>query len=103
MDELIVNFISNIIANFDFTFCVIVNVATYLSIKAFTDNSKNVKFTTWQKRLVFISLSILIAVIYKITGSDLKILFNSIIIAPVTWSWILKPICKKLNIDYNNN
>ena len=47
-------------------------------------------------------VSIITAIIYYITNSDIKIIFNSFILAPVSWSWIFKPICKKFNIDYKD-
>ena len=31
------------------------------------------------------------------------IIFNSCIIAPVSWSWIAKPILNKLGIDYKKD
>ena len=31
-----------------------------------------------------------------------RILLNSAILAPVFWSWIIKPICKYFKIDYKD-
>jgi len=31
---------------------------------------------------------------------DLKLIINSSILAPVFWSWIIKPICKHYKLDY---
>ena len=45
---------------------------------------------------------ILISIGYYITGTDTKLIINSAILAPVSWSWIFKPICKYLNIDYKD-
>lgn len=101
MNDLIINFVQNILNSFDFAFCLIVNVSTYIFINAISKLKSNINLTTWQKRLVFLIISFIVAFIYKLLGSDLKILFNSIILAPVTWSWIFKPICKKLGIDYS--
>ena len=103
MEELILTIINNTISSFDFTFCIIANIATYLTIKSIIDYKKNCNFSTWNKRITFIIVSIIIAIIYYITGSDVKTIFNSFILAPVSWSWIFKPICKKFNIDYSNN
>lgn len=102
MEELISIIINNIINNFDFTFCIIVNISTYLIIKNIMSYKKNYNFSTWNKRIIFIIVSIIIAIIYYITNSDVKIIFNSFILAPVSWSWIFKPICKKFNIDYKD-
>lgn len=103
MEELILNIINNTINNFDISFCIIVNIATYLSINAINNIKKDNKLTTWNKRVIFLFVSIIIAIIYCIIGSDYKIIFNSLILAPVSWSWIFKPICVKFKIDYNKN
>lgn len=103
MEELISIIINNTINSFDFPFCITVNIATYLTIKNIINYKKNCNFNTWNKRLTFLIVSIIIAIIYCITGSDIKTIFNSFILAPVSWSWIFKPICKKFNIDYKDN
>lgn len=98
MNEIISNIINTTINSFDFTFCIIVNITTYLIIKWFI----NKELSTWNKRKIFIIASIILGIIYYFTGSDIKILINSIILAPVSWSWIFKPICSKFNIDYSD-
>lgn len=99
IEEVISNIINTTIASFDFPYCVIVNILTYITIKVI--NARNTKLLkTWSKRLVFFAVSILVAIVYCSNGSDYKIIFNSIILAPVSWSWIFKPICNKLNIGY---
>lgn len=99
LEEVISNIINTTIASFDFPYCVIVNILTYITIKVI--NTRNTKLiSSWSKRLVFFVVSILVAIIYCSNGSDYKIIFNSIILAPVSWSWIFKPICNKLNIGY---
>lgn len=101
MEEVISTIVNNTINSFDFPFCVTVNIATYMFIKAFTDiNDKN-KISTWHKRIIFLIVSIISAIIYCLTGSEIKTIFNSVILAPVSWSWIFKPICDKLNVGYN--
>lgn len=102
MENVISIIINNIINNFDFTFCIIANIATYITIKLITDYKKKSKIKTWNKRIIFLIISIITAIIYCILGSDIKIIFNSIILAPVSWSWIFKPICDKFNIGYNS-
>lgn len=99
IEEVISNIVNTTIASFDFTYCVIVNLLTYLTIKIV--NARNTKLLkTWGKRLVFFIVSILVAIVYCSNDSDYKIIFNSIILAPVSWSWIFKPICNKLKIGY---
>ena len=53
------------------------------------------------KRVVLVISIILISIAYKLIGYDNNIeLVNSAILAPVFWSWIAKPICSKLGINY---
>lgn len=85
--------------SFDFGFCIVVNILTYLIIKII-DSKKNKPLTKWQKRLVLLSAILILSIIYYFIGSDLKLIVNSSILAPVFWSWIAKPICDKLGIDY---
>ena len=85
--------------SFDFGFCIVVNILTYLIIKII-DSKKNKSLTKWQKRLVLLSAILILSIVYYFVGSDLKLIINSSILAPVFWSWIAKPICDKLGIDY---
>lgn len=85
--------------SFDFGFCIVVNILTYLIIKII-DSKKNKPLTKWQKRLVLLSAILILSIIYYFIDSDLKLIVNSSILAPVFWSWIAKPICDKLGIDY---
>lgn len=85
--------------SFDFGFCIVVNILTYLIIKII-DSKKNKSLTKWQKRLVLLGAILILSIIYYFIGSDLKLIVNSSILAPVFWSWIAKPICDKLGIDY---
>ena len=101
MEEIISTIVNNIINSFDFSFCITVNIATYLVIKTITNYKKKGKVSTWNKRLIFLAVSIILAIIYYLTGSEVKTILNSFILAPVSWSWIFKPICDKCNIGYN--
>lgn len=101
MEEAISTIVNNTINSFNFPFCITVNIATYITIKTITDYKKKSKVSTWNKRLIFLIISAIISTIYCLTGSDIKTIFNSFILAPVSWSWIFKPICDKLNIGYN--
>lgn len=102
MEEVFSTVINNTINSFDFTLCILINIATYLVIKTIQEN-KRIKVSTWHKRLIFLIISIVCSLVYYYTGSDIKVLFNTIILAPVSWSWILKPVCNKFNIDYSVN
>ena len=103
IDSLIVSLIENTFNCFDIPFCIVVNICTYLIIKFVIDFKPKLINTIWKKRLVFLGVSICLAILYCLDGSNYKIIMNSVIIAPVSWSWILKPICAKLKIDYTNN
>ena len=81
--------------SFDFGFCIVVNILTYLIIKII-DSKKNKSLTKWQKRLVLLGAILILSIVYYFIGSDLKLIINSSILAPVFWSWIAKPICDKL-------
>ena len=98
--EIITNSIQNTLDSFDFSFCISVNVLTYIVIKTI-DEIKGVKnLSTWGKRVVLLICLIIISVIYYFAGMDIKHLTNSAILAPVFWTWIMKPLCKVFNIDY---
>lgn len=103
MEELVNNVINNTLGCFDIPFCITVNIATYLIIKGITDAKPNVNISIWHKRIVLLILSVIIGYFYYITGTDFRTILNSTILAPVAWSWILKPICAKVGIDYNSN
>jgi hypothetical protein len=102
INEIIINIINNAISSFDIPFCIIINIATYLIVSVTNGIKQTTKLTTWNKRVIFLFVSIIIGIIYCLLGSDYRIILNSIILAPVSWSWIFKPICAKLKIDYNS-
>uniref|UniRef100_A0AAU8MKG7 Uncharacterized protein n=1 Tax=Geladintestivirus 2 TaxID=3233134 RepID=A0AAU8MKG7_9CAUD len=107
MDEIISTITNTAMESFDFGFCIVTNIATYIVIKAITEykssHNKTPKIDTWIKRLILLLVITISSIIYCITGSNIKLIFNSSILAPVFWSWILKPICNKLCIGYNHN
>lgn len=100
--EYIKEIIDITIESFDFSFCLIVNVLTYTIIKFIDSINGTNKITTWIKRIIMLCSVILISIGYYITGTDTKLIINSAILAPVSWSWIFKPICKYFNIDYKD-
>ena len=100
MEEIVLELINKTLESFDFPFCIIVNIATYLAIKLYTDYKKKSQISTRNKRLIFLTISIITAIVYYLTGSNSKTIFHSFILAPVSWSWIFKPICDKFNIGY---
>ena len=93
--------INQIINNFDFVYMLIINLLTYLIIKSIDSINGDKKVSTWTKRLVLLFSIILVYSYYKINNYPNNIiLINSTIAAPVFWSWVLKPILNKFNIDY---
>lgn len=97
--EYLSDIIQTTLQSFDFAYCIAVNVLTYLIIKLF-DNTKEKKLSVWQKRIVLIVCTIILGIVYYFIGTEPRLLVNSAILAPVSWSWIIKPICAKFNIDY---
>lgn len=97
--DVINNIINALISQFDFTYCVIVNIMTYLIIN-FIIKVVGGNVVIPVKRIVLLFSIIVIAAIYYFLGSDIKVLVNSAILAPVSWSWIFKPIANKLGWDY---
>lgn len=97
--DVINNIINALISQFDFTYCVIVNIMTYLIIN-FMIKIAGGNVVVPIKRIVLLFSIIVIATIYYFLGTDIKVLVNSAILAPVSWSWIFKPIANKLGWDY---
>lgn len=100
--EIISNTIQTTLDSFDFAFCIIVNVLTYLIITVVNEVRSPKVLTKWNKRLVLIAVILLTGVVYYFIKSDVRTVINSAILAPVFWSWIMKPICKKFKVDYKD-
>lgn len=101
ISEYIDTIINNIINQFDFGFMFTINVFTYILIQVWDNLNDEKLLTTWQKRLMLLLSILIVTVVYKLAHypNDI-ILFNSIIFAPVFWSWILRPILVKLGLGY---
>lgn len=99
--EYISQIINQIINNFDFSYMFIVNILTYIIIKIIDYLNGAIKVHKLIKRMCLLISIIFVAIVYKLVSYDNDIiLINSAILAPIFWSWILKPICIKLGIDY---
>ncbi len=96
MSEYILNTVQSTLANFDFSYCISINILTYLIIKLF---NKHLLSTT-KKRIVLVFCIIVLGVVWKLTGDNVRIIVNSAILAPVSWSWFFKPILKHFGLDY---
>lgn len=93
--------IDQLVANFDFTYMLVINVLTYMLIK-FVDHINGEKPVSVLHKRILLLLSIgIVFIIYILIGYDNKlVLINSSIVAPVAWSWILRPIIKHLGGGY---
>lgn len=97
--EILTNIADTTLNSFDFGYCISVNILTYVIVKLF-DKHKTKCLSIWSKRIVFIISCIILGIVHYCSGSDIKLIVNSAILAPVSWSWIFKPICSKFNFDY---
>ena len=100
--EVISNIIQTTLESFDFAYCIIVNILTYFVINTINNKRCHKDINTWTKRVVLLAIILSTGVLYYLMGSDTKVLLNSAILAPVFWSWIMKPICKHFKIDYKD-
>ena len=89
-----------LLENFDISYCIAVNIATYLSIKFIDDINGKKIVPRYCKRIILLLVIIVMAVIYHLSGVNSKVIIDSAILAPISWSWIFKPLCSKFNIDY---
>ena len=93
--------INQIISNFDFAYMFVVNILTYILIKIVDWANGDKVVPIWQKRLLLVISIIIVTCVYISVGCDNKIiLVNSSIVAPIAWSWILRPIFNKLGAGY---
>lgn len=102
IEEIINNIITTIISSFDFAYCISVNILTYIIIKIIDSLNGKRNISTWNKRIVLLVVILFTGVLYNLIGYDNRILLNSAILAPVFWSWVIKPICKYFKIDYKD-
>lgn len=101
--EYIANIIDRTIDSFDFGLIVSINIATYIIIKVISE-WVNHKVNSWVKRIVMIICGIGISIFYVYTGdADYKLILNSLILTPVFWRWIGKPLVKHLGVDYKDS
>lgn len=98
--EIISEIIKTTLESFDFAYCITANILTYLIITILTKNNK--PLSTWCKRIVLIVDVIVLGIIWYIATKDIRLVLNSAILAPVFWSWVMKPICKVFNLDYKD-
>lgn len=98
--ETIDSIINSTLDSFDFGLVIVINIATYIINKVISEIYKSNVFI---KRCVLICVSLILGIFYHFMVGDDKLILNSVILAPVFWSWIGKPVAKKFNADYNKN
>ena len=93
-----------VLNNFDVAYIISVNVLVYVVIKIVDYLNGAKKVPLGLKRIITLVCTIILAVIYKLlTDIDNYILLNSSICAPVIYSWIIKPILKKIGVGYKTD
>ena len=98
------NIIQTLVDNFDLAFILSINVLTYSVIKIIDYFNGTKKVACGIKRLILVICAILLGIVYKFTTEiDNKVLINSIICAPIIYSWIIKPILKKIGVGYKTD
>lgn len=98
--EHLTDIIQTTLSSFDFAYCIIVNVLTYIVIKIIDEANKEKEVKLWVKRVVLLGAILSTGVVYYIIGQDTRLIINSAILAPVSWSFVFKPLCKVFKIDY---
>ena len=89
-----------ILNNFNFGLIISINVLVYAIVKLTDFITKN-HTPKWLKIVITIFSATLLGFVYWKAGNITNdVILSSCISAPLIWDWIIKPIAKKLNIDY---
>lgn len=99
--ELINQILQTIINSFDVAYCLVVNVLTYVLVTVLIYLCHG-NVTRTIKKLTLLFSIVIVSVIYYAVGVDVKLIVNSSILAPVSWTWIIKPILSRFGYDYKN-
>ena len=93
--------ISQLISNYNFNLILSINIISYLIIQLL----HRIMFTPKGiKILITIIVSIAMGVIYHfISDISTEVLVNSVILAPLAWDWVFKPILNKIGVDYKDD
>lgn len=90
--------------NFDISYMLSINILTYMVIKVIDYFNKDKKVKLIIKRIVLIICSVICCVLYSLTTNiEHHVMINSTIAAPVFYSWVIKPLLNKYNLNYNKN
>lgn len=90
--------LSQLISNYNFNLILSINIISYLIIQLL----HKIMFTPKSiKILITILVSIAAGILYHfISDISTEVLVNSVILAPLAWDWVFKPILNKIGIDY---
>ena len=92
-----------VVTSFNFGFVISINIVAYLIITLIGYLTKK-EVPKLFKILTTIVVSIGLYFLYgALTTIDKEILLNSSILAPVSWDWVIKPLCKWIKIDYKDD
>lgn len=95
------NIFQQLFTNFDLSYIFAINALTYFIIKLIDSYNESTSISIFYKRLILVGVcAIMFPIYYCIWNKELIILINSTIAAPVVWSWIIRPIIKRLNLGY---
>ena len=92
--------IDTIINNFNLGLIIAINAFTYILITICNNIFKNK--VPKQFKIIFTIISIIIFgfIYWKIGNLSIEVIISSCISAPLIWDWIIKPIFKKVKLDY---
>ena len=98
-------FVKDLLSRFDFAYMLVVNLVTYLLIKAADELNEDKVIPTWMKRTTAVIVGVLLAMVAILIGADNTTIFYSFFVSLVSWDVVFKPILKKLGdkIDYRKN
>ena len=81
--ETINQIIQQVINSFDFTYCIVVNVLTYILVTVLIYLCRG-NVTRTIKKLTLLFSIVIVSAIYYAIGVDVKLIVNSSILAPVS-------------------
>lgn len=91
-----------IINNFNFGLIISINLLAYGLITVYNTLFKKQAAKGLKIIITIISILILGFVYWKTETVTKDVIISSCISAPLIWDWILKPIFKKIKLDYEN-
>lgn len=100
--ELINQILQTVINGFDIAYCLAVNFLTYILIVSITTVIHKQISRIWKRVILCVSIVVVSIAYANFSSIDIRVLINSIILAPISWSWVFKPIAKQMNWDYKD-